>query len=131
MKGKGVAVAAALAAVFFLAQGALAHRLNPGPPLRCPGARWARSWAGYGPCWRGVSGERAEKVQELRLRFERETLPLREKLAQKRFELRKLWLEQDPDLERIRSLQREIFALRAEIAERAARLRLEVRKALR
>ncbi|RLB02110.1 MAG: hypothetical protein DRG55_03620 [Deltaproteobacteria bacterium] len=122
MKGKVVVVAGLLAGLFLLAQGAMACRWTLGPWKGCG------YWAKARPCWSRIPLEKASEVQELYLK---EVLPLREKLIQKKFELKRLWLKEKPDLQRILSLQKEIFAIKAEIAEKTARLRLKVMKALK
>jgi len=123
-----ITAAAGALALFLLAQGGYAHPLwGPRPWRTCPG--WG--WKGTKGDWRPLSKEKAEVVLELREKFLAEILPLRERLLKKRHELRRAWLEQEPQFQRIRSLQREIFEIRAQIAEKEARLRLEMRKALR
>ncbi len=98
---------------------------------------------GYGPhsggghsgghgLWKALklTPEQAEKMEALRKSFFEQTLPLRNDLMSKKFELKALWLQPNPDEEKILAKQKEISALRAELGERATKNRLEMRNIL-
>lgn len=93
-----------------------------------PGA--ARS-AGPGP-WvaLNLTPEQGQKMKDLRNSFFKESIPLRNEMMSKRFELRALWMQANPDEEKILAKQREINVLRTEIEEKATKNRLEMRKIL-
>jgi Spy/CpxP family protein refolding chaperone len=71
-----------------------------------------------------------QKVQSLRESFFKETLPLQNDLMSKKLELRSLWLQANPDEEKILAKQKEISALKAQLGERAIKNRFEMRKIL-
>jgi Spy/CpxP family protein refolding chaperone len=77
-----------------------------------------------------LTPEQVQKVQALRESFFKETLPMRNDLMSKKLELRSLWLQTNPDEEKILAKQKEISALRAQLGERAIKNRLEMRKIL-
>ena len=97
---------------------------------------------GYGPHSGGRSGEHGlwralnltpeetQKIQTLREGFFKETLPLRNDLMSKKLELRSLWLQTNPDEEKILAKEKEISALRAQLGERAIKNRFEMRQIL-
>jgi Spy/CpxP family protein refolding chaperone len=115
------------------------------------GLAMAQGWGrgagmGYGPCGPGydpsygprgawgpslnLSAEQNQKIQAMRESFFKETLPLRNEMQTKRFELRALWSQTNPDQEKILAKQKEINALRAQLQEKATKNRLEMRKVL-
>jgi Spy/CpxP family protein refolding chaperone len=98
---------------------------------------------GYGPhsgaghsgghgLWKALNltPEQMQKVQALRESFFKETLPLRNDLMSKKLEMRSLWLQTNPDEEKILAKQKEISALRAQLGERAIKNRFEMRSIL-
>ncbi|MBC7190588.1 periplasmic heavy metal sensor, partial [Candidatus Aerophobetes bacterium] len=62
-----------------------------------------------------LTQEQREKIARLRLSFQEDTLDLRNQLQGKRIELQKLWLEENPDKNKIYSILDEIARIRAEI----------------
>jgi Spy/CpxP family protein refolding chaperone len=66
----------------------------------------------------------------MRESFFKETLPLRNDMQTKRLELRTLWVQTNPDQEKILAKQKEINALRAQLQEKSTKNRLEMRKVL-
>ena len=88
-------------------------------------------WGGHG-LWKSLNltPEQAEKMKALRKGFFEQTLPLRNDLMSKKFELKALWLKPDPDEERILAKQKEISALKAQLGEIAIKNRLEMRQIL-
>jgi len=98
---------------------------------------------GYGPhsggghsgshgLWKALNltPEQVEKMKALRKSFFEQTLPLRNDLMSKKFELKALWLKPDPDEGSILSKQKEISALKAQLGEIAIKNRFEMRQIL-
>ncbi len=94
---------------------------------------------GYGPCYsesfRGVSGleltkEQTAKLAELKNAHTKAMMPLREQMFAKRNVLKALWLEANPDQEKILAAHKEINALRDQIQEKNTTFRLESLKVL-
>ena len=77
-----------------------------------------------------LTPEQTEKMQALRKGFFEEALPLRNELMSKKFELKALWVQTNPDEAKIMAKQKEINALRAQLQEKATKNRLEMRKIL-
>jgi len=87
--------------------------------------------AGYG-LWEALNltPEQMQKMQALRENFLREKIPLSNELELKRFEMRGLWMQTNPDEGKILAKQREINDLRAQIGEKSIKNRFEMRKIL-
>ncbi len=68
--------------------------------------------AGHG-LWAALNltPEQTEKMQALRKSFFEEALPLRNELMSKKFELKALWVQTNPDEGKILAKQKEINAL--------------------
>jgi zinc resistance-associated protein len=110
--------------------------------LATAGLAMAQGWGrgpGYGPDYgpRGawgpglnLSAEQNQKIQAMKESFFKETLPLRNEMQTKRLELRTLWVQTNPDQEKILAKQKEINALRAQLQEKSTKNRLEMRKVL-
>lgn len=91
---------------------------------------------GYGSC-QGAGLERLNltddqkaKVEALQGANDKATKPLREKIFDKSVELRKLWLQANPDKDKITAAQQELRTLRNEMEDKVTALRLEIRKVL-
>ncbi|NLA41697.1 MAG: Spy/CpxP family protein refolding chaperone [Smithella sp.] len=91
---------------------------------------------GYGPCG-DASLERLNLTDEQKVKIEalqdanyKATRPVREKIFDKSVELRRLWLQANPDRGKITAAQKELRTLRNEMEDRATNLRLEVNKVL-
>ena len=85
---------------------------------------------GFGP-WGSASdltAEQSAKLQALQEETLKEIGPLQQELFQKIAELRGLMTSRNPDEEKISALQKEVLALRGELQEKAAKVRLEVQK---
>jgi Spy/CpxP family protein refolding chaperone len=83
--------------------------------------------------WAGqldLTPEQAAKIQELRESYLRDTLPSRNELIVKRFDLRDLLRNPPADPQVILGKQREISDLEAKIQERGLLLHIEMRKVL-
>lgn len=77
-----------------------------------------------------LTQEQREKIAQLRLSFQEETLDLRNQLQKKGIELQKLWLEENPDKNKIYSILDEIARIRAEINKKLVDYLLELKKIL-
>jgi Spy/CpxP family protein refolding chaperone len=94
---------------------------------------------GYGPCSRGdfqrpaglnLTAEQSAKIKEMREAQWKEMKPLQEQMFTKRDELRKLWLEPNPDQGKITAAQKEMRLLRDQMQDRMTAYRLEAVKVL-
>jgi protein CpxP len=99
---------------------------------------WGRG-PGYGPCGRGdsegpagmnLAPEQTAKFKEMREAQWKEMKPLREQMFSKRDEIRKLWLEPNPDQAKIVAAQKEMRSLRDQIQDKTTALRLDALKTL-
>ncbi len=77
-----------------------------------------------------LTPEQNQKLKEMREGLRKETIPLRNEMMSKRFELRALWMQANPDEGKILAKQKEIHALRSDLQEKITRGRLEMRKVL-
>jgi len=102
------------------------------------GPGWGRGHGG-GPCYGSDMGalsklnltdEQTAKINALRETHLKDIKPLRDKMFSKRGELRLLWLQTNPDQEKILAEQREIRALRDKMQDKMTTYRLEVLKVL-
>jgi Spy/CpxP family protein refolding chaperone len=119
--GLGLILALALVATVALAWG-------PGF-----GPRFGRGFGGpaYGsPPIPNLTAEQSSKIQTLRETFLKESEPFQKALLAKKIELRNHWPDPKTDPATITAEQKEIWDLQSKLQERAANLRLEVRKVL-
>ena len=116
--------------------------------LATAGLATAQDWGkghgmGYGPhsggarsagsgLWKALNLTPAqiEKMKALREAFFKETIPLRNELMSKKLERAVLWVQTNPDEEKILAKQKEINALRAQLGEKVTKNRLAMRKIL-
>ena len=91
-------------------------------PMHHPGEDWARQL--------NLTDEQTVKLQALRESFLRETLPWRDQLVIKRFDLRDLLRDPQSDANQVLAKQREISDLESKIQERVVLHQLEMRKVL-
>lgn len=81
--------------------------------------------------WRlNLTDEQKTKIEALQIAQQKEVRPIREKMFDKSVELRRLWLQANPDRDKILVLQKEVRTLRDQIEDRSTVLRLEIRKLL-
>ena len=82
--------------------------------------------------WRALdlTPEQTQKMKDLRESFSKVSIPLRNEIGSKRFELQALWMQTNPDQDKILAKQKEIIALRSDLLEKATKNRLEMRKIL-
>jgi Spy/CpxP family protein refolding chaperone len=94
---------------------------------------------GYGPSGRGdfggfgelnLTADQKTKLIELRDAQFKDIKPLREAMFAKRDEVRKLWLEPNPDQGKITAAQKEMRSVRDQIQDKMTALRLESLKVL-
>jgi len=128
---KKIIVAVMMAAIMATAGLAMGQGQAKGPGMGYgPYSGGARS-GGPGP-WGALNltPEQVEKMSALRGSFFKEKIPLRNELMSKRLELRALWVQTNPDEEKILAKQKEINGLRAQLQEKATKNRLEILKIL-
>jgi Spy/CpxP family protein refolding chaperone len=94
---------------------------------------------GYGPSGRGdfggfgelnLTADQKTKLSELRDAQFKDVKPLREAMFAKRDELRKLWLESNPDQGKIVAAQKEMRSVRDQMQDKMTASRLEMLKVL-
>jgi Spy/CpxP family protein refolding chaperone len=77
-----------------------------------------------------LTDEQKSRIEALELAHQKEVRPIREKMFDKSVELRRLWLEIDPNRNKINSKQKEVRALRDQLEDKRTAFRLEVNKVL-
>lgn len=103
---------------------------------------WGRGW-GRGPgsaycngpedrafSQLNLTAEQTAKIKALRESHLKDVTPIREKMYNKRNELRLLWLKDNPDEARILAVQKEIRALRDQLEDKRTSHRIAVFKVL-
>jgi Spy/CpxP family protein refolding chaperone len=78
----------------------------------------------------GLSDEQIDKISEINLDYKKRYLEYREKIAPKKTRLRRMLLEEDVDLQGVRSLLKEISNLRLEVIMLRIKQRLDIEKIL-
>ncbi len=74
----------------------------------------------------GLTAEQTAKIKELREQHLKDIKPLQDKIFSKRGDLRLLWLEKNPNQEKILALQKELRDVRGQLQEKSTTLRLTV-----
>lgn len=77
-----------------------------------------------------LSEEQKSKIESLRFAYRKETRPIKEKMFDKSVELRRLWLQVDPDRDKINAKQKEVRVLRNQLEDKRTEYRFEVNKVL-
>lgn len=77
-----------------------------------------------------LTDDQKAKVEALQTANWKAIKPLREKMFDKTVELRRLWLQANPDKDKITAAQRELRTLRDEMQDKNTAMRLEIRKVL-
>jgi len=77
-----------------------------------------------------LTDEQKTKIEDLITAREKEIRPMREKMFDKSVQLRRLWLNENPDKDKILALQKETRTLRDKMEDKATTLRFEIRKIL-
>jgi zinc resistance-associated protein len=81
--------------------------------------------------WRlNLTDEQKAKIEALQIAQQKEIRPIREKMFDKSVELRRMWLQANPDKDKILALQKEVRALRDQLEDKATVQNLEIRKLL-
>jgi Spy/CpxP family protein refolding chaperone len=93
------------------------------------GPGYGRTGWGYGK-WSTLTPEQQTKFQELRQKFNEETVQLRGNILTKRLELRSLWTNPKVDPKAIQEKEKELRSLQDQLRDKAVQFRLEVRKIL-
>ena len=65
-----------------------------------------------------LTEDQSEKIRALRQSHEKDILPLRTQLFTKRAQMRLLWMETDPDSEKIKAKQKELHKLQGQLQEK-------------
>jgi zinc resistance-associated protein len=73
-----------------------------------------------------LTADQTTKINAFREAFLKDTKPLQDKMFSKRGDLKLLWLQQNPDQEKILAVQKEIRTLRDQIQEKRDLYRLNV-----
>lgn len=102
------------------------------------GPGWGRGHGGgecYGPdtsflSQLSLTSEQTAKINALREANLRDTKPLKDKMFSKRGDLKLLWLQTNPDQEKITAAQKEIRTLRDKMQDKMTAYRLDVLKVL-
>jgi len=104
------------------------------------GFGWGRGPGfGFGPCARGdfqgpagveLTADQKTKLKEMQDARFKDMEPLREQMFAKRDELRKLWLESNPDQAKIAAAQKDMRSLRDQMQDKMTAFRLESLKVL-
>jgi len=77
-----------------------------------------------------LTDEQKAKIEALQDANYKELKPIREKMFDKSVELRRLWLQANPDKDKITAAQKEMRSLRDTLEDKATAMRLEMRKIL-
>jgi Spy/CpxP family protein refolding chaperone len=77
-----------------------------------------------------LTDEQKVKIEALETAHFKEVKPIQEKMFDKSLELRRLWLQANPDKDKITAAQKAVRALRDEMQDKATVMRLEIRKVL-
>jgi Spy/CpxP family protein refolding chaperone len=77
-----------------------------------------------------ITDDQKTKMEALQTAHLKDVRPLREKMFDKSVELRRLWLQANPDKNKINSAQKEMRTLRDNIEDKDTALKLEIRKLL-
>ncbi len=77
-----------------------------------------------------LSEDQKAKMDALCLAYLKDIRPLREKMFDRSVELRRIWLEPDPDKNKISTKQKEVRALRDQLEDKRTAYRLEINKLL-
>ncbi len=94
------------------------------------------SGRGYGYCREAglerlnLTDDQKTKIEALQTANWKAIKPLREKMFDKTVELRRLWLQANPDKDKITAAQKELRTLRDEMQDKNTAMKLEVRKVL-
>lgn len=91
---------------------------------------WGGRFYGVGPMVPNLTPEQSQKILALQQAHFEKITPIQQELYSKKLELRRLWLEQNPDQARINALQKEIFDLVDKLQQESTKLRTEILKVI-
>ena len=77
-----------------------------------------------------LTDDQKAKIEALQTANWKAIRPLREKMFDKAVELRKLWLQANPDKDKITAAQKELRAIRDDMQDKNTVMKLEIRKVL-
>jgi Spy/CpxP family protein refolding chaperone len=77
-----------------------------------------------------LTDEQKTKIEALQIAHEKDVRPIKEKMFDKSVALRRLWLQENPDKDKIYAAQKEVRTLRDKKEDKATALRFEIRKVL-
>ena len=77
-----------------------------------------------------LTTEQKDQVKELQESRIKESAPIKAELIKKQTELRLLWMEDNPDPEKIKAKQKELLGLKGQIQDKMTDFRLEFRNIL-
>ena len=77
-----------------------------------------------------LSNEQKTKIEAIQTAIQKEMKPVRESMFDKSVELRRLWLQANPDRDKILAVQKEMHKLRDLMSDKITAMRLEIRKIL-
>jgi Spy/CpxP family protein refolding chaperone len=103
---------------------------GPGPGYGPGNGRGPEYYGNAGFNRLNLSDEQKTKVEALVTASQKEIRPLSEKMFDKSVALRRLWLQSNPDKDKIIALQKEVRTLRDQIQDKTTAMRLEMRKQL-
>jgi len=98
---------------------------------RGPGGGKGEGYCSRYLSWKlNLTDEQKTKIEVLQTAHLKDVRPLREKMSDKSAELRKEWLQANPDKNKINAAQKEIRTLRDSIEDKGTAFKLEIRKLL-
>ena len=77
-----------------------------------------------------LTDDQEAKIEALQIAHEKDIRPIREKMFDKSVELRRLWLQTNPDKSKIDAVQKDVRALRDKLEDKDTALRFEINKIL-
>ncbi len=101
---------------------------GPGYGMGKGGGYYHRDEAGWSQL--NLSDAQKAKIEALQVAYRKEIRPIREKMFDKSVELRKMWLRENPDKDKILALQKEVRTLRDQLEDKSVAHKLEIRKVL-
>lgn len=103
---------------------------GPGPGYG-PGQGRGCGYHSEAGLWKlNLTDEQKTKIEALQSAHQKEIRPIREKMFDKSVALRRLWLQANPDKDKILSLQKEVRTLRDQLEDKATTQKLEIRQVL-
>jgi Spy/CpxP family protein refolding chaperone len=99
----------------------------------CGGGEWGNpGWAMDGTILSklNLTEEQTEKIRTLRESFQKDIIPLRTRIFEKKAEMRLLWMQTEPDAAGIKAKEKEIHDLMWQVLEKATDFRLRFRSVL-